>query len=262
VYAALTVGIVVTYQGTGVINFAAGSMVTIPLFVYDDLKNGKLTLPLPWIPSVHVGTPPTWAAVLVALVVAALLGALVEFAVSRPLRGAPVLANVVAAVGVMLTLQAAAALKYGSSPRPLETVLPSGSITIAGVPVAKDWLWLIGITVVLGAGLAIWFRRSRTGLAVHAAAENERAAAFARLSPNTLGMLTWTVAGVFSTLILVLAGPAIGVLNPTNLTLLVVPALAGALIGRLGSVWMGLIGALALGVLNAESQFVPQTKAW
>ncbi|MDP9094590.1 MAG: ATP-binding cassette domain-containing protein, partial [Actinomycetota bacterium] len=108
----------------------------------------------------------------------------------------------------------------------------------------------------------IWFRRSRAGLAVQAVAENERAAAFARLSPNTLGMLTWTLAGVFSTLILVLAGPAIGVLNPTNLTLLAVPALAGALIARLSSVWVGVIGALALGVLNSESQFMSQTKAW
>ncbi len=262
VYAGLTVGIVVTYQGTGVINFAAGSMVTVPLFVYSDLKNGKLTLPLPWVPSVHVGTPPTWAAVLVSLAVAALLGALVELAVSRPLRGAPVLAKVVAAVGVMLTLQAACALKYGDEPRPLETILPSGSVSIGGATVAKDRLWLIGITVVLGVALAVWFRRSRAGLAVQAAAENERAAAFARLSPNTLGMLTWTLAGVFSTLILVLAGPAIGVLNPTNLTLLVVPALAGALIARLRSVWMGLVGALALGVLNAESQFMSQTKSW
>ncbi len=262
VYAALTVGIVVTYQGTGVINFAAGSMVTVPLFVYDDLRNGKLTLPLPWVPSVHVGTTPTWAAVLVALLVAALLGALLEVAVSRPLRRAPVLAKVVAAVGVMLTLQAAVALKYGTEPRPLETVLPSGSVTIAGVAVPKDRLWLVGITIVAGATLAIWLRRSRAGLAVRAAAENERAAAFARLSPNTLGMLTWTLAGVFSTLILVLAGPAIGVLDPTNLTLLVVPALAGALIARLSSVWVGLLGALVLGVVNSESQFMSQTKAW
>jgi ABC-type branched-subunit amino acid transport system ATPase component/ABC-type branched-subunit amino acid transport system permease subunit len=262
VYAALTLGIVVTYQGTGVINFAAGSMVTVPLFVYDDLRNGLFTLPLPWIPSVHVGKLPTWTAVLASLVIAALVGAVIEVAVSRPLRGAPVLAKVVGAVGVMLTLQAAMALKYGSTPRPLQTVLPSGSTRIAGVSAATDRLWLIGITVVLGAALAIWFRRSRAGLAVQAASENGRAAAFARLSPNRLGMLTWTLATVFSTLILVLAGPAIGVLNPSNLTLLVVPALAGALLGRLSSLWLGLIGALALGVVNSELQFMSQTKAW
>ena len=262
VYAALTLGIVLTYQGTGVINFAAGSMVTVPLFVYDDLRNGLFTLPLPWIPSVHVGKLPTWTAVLASLVIAALVGALAEVAVSRPLRGAPALAKVVAAVGVMLTLQAAMALKYGSTPRPLPTVLPSGSTRIAGVSAATDRLWLVAIAVVLGAVLVTWFRRSRAGLAVQAASENERAAAFARLSPNRLGMLTWVVATVFSTLILLLAGPAIGVLNPSNLTLLVVPALAGALLGRLSSLRLGLIGALALGVLNSELQFMSQTKAW
>ncbi|MFT3853618.1 MAG: hypothetical protein QM733_12890 [Ilumatobacteraceae bacterium] len=44
VYAALTMGIVVTYQGTGVINFAAAAMATVPLYVYDELKHGKLGL--------------------------------------------------------------------------------------------------------------------------------------------------------------------------------------------------------------------------
>ena len=62
VYAALALGIVVTYQGTGVINFAAAAMATVPLFVYDDLKHGKLTLPLPWVPSFEWGTAPTWLA--------------------------------------------------------------------------------------------------------------------------------------------------------------------------------------------------------
>ena len=58
VYAALSMGIVVTYQGTGVINFAAAAMATVPLYVFSDLQAGKLTLPLPWIPSARIGKPP------------------------------------------------------------------------------------------------------------------------------------------------------------------------------------------------------------
>src|SRR5262249_34235912 len=69
VYAALSLGIVVTYQGTGVINFAAAAMATIPLYVYDDLRHGQLTLPLPWVPSIDWGPPPTAVAVLVALAI-------------------------------------------------------------------------------------------------------------------------------------------------------------------------------------------------
>ena len=68
VYAALTMGIVVTYQGTGVINFAAAAMATIPLYVFSFLEEGELRLPVPWLPSIDVGPPPTWVSVVIALV--------------------------------------------------------------------------------------------------------------------------------------------------------------------------------------------------
>ena len=51
-------------------------------------------------------------------------------------------------------------------------------------------------------------------------------------------------------------------LTPGNLTLLVVPALAVALIARLSSLWIALIGALALGVLQSELLFLSSTKDW
>jgi ABC-type branched-subunit amino acid transport system ATPase component/branched-subunit amino acid ABC-type transport system permease component len=261
IYAALAQGIVLTYQGTGVINFAAAAMATVPLYVFSDLEKGQLTLPLPWIPSYDFNVP-TWLEVLIALGVAAVLGAAVQVFISRPLRNAPVLAKVVAAVGVMLTLQASLALKYGTDARVRTALLPSGDVTIGGAKVAVDRLWFIGLVVVLGAGLSLWFRYSRTGIAIQAAAENERAASFARLSPNMLGMVTWVLSTVFVSFILICAGQAIGALTPVNLTLLVVPALAGALLARLASLWIALVGSLALGVVQSELQFLSNTKDW
>ena len=262
VYAALSLGIVVTYQGTGVINFAAAAMATVPLYIYSELRAGRLTVPLPWIPSIDVGHPPTWICVVAALVSAALLGALIQALVSKPLRTAPVLAKVVAAVGIMLTLQAGVAMKYGTTARPLLPILPTGNVKALGASLPKDRLWLIAITVVVGGAVAVWFQRSRTGLAVQAASENERAASFARLSPPRLGMVTWVLASVLTALILILAGPGVGVLQPSNLTLLVVPALAAALIARLRSLWAALGGALALGIAQSELQFLSATKSW
>ena len=54
IYVGLTMSIVLTYQGTGVINFAAAAMATVPLYVFSDLETGKLTLPLP-LPSFDSG---------------------------------------------------------------------------------------------------------------------------------------------------------------------------------------------------------------
>src|SRR3954468_3179324 len=153
VYAALSMGIVLTYQGTGVINFAAAAMATVPLYVYSDLKLGKFHLPIPWLPAFDITPPPTWLAILISLAVAAILGALVQVLVSRPLRSAPVLAKVVAAVGIMLTLQAALSLKYGTDARPTTTVLPSGTVKLGGAILGIDRLWFIGMGVVLCAGL-------------------------------------------------------------------------------------------------------------
>jgi len=262
VYAGLTMGIVLTYQGAGFINFAAAAMATVPLYVFSDLQAGLLTLPVPWLPSYDVGSLPVGVQLAIALAVAAGLGALVQVAVARPLRSAPVLAKVVAAVGLLVTLQAAVALKYGTDLRRPEVLLPTGTVRIAGFPVPVDRLWFVGVVVVLGAGLAIWFRRSRTGLAVQAVAENERAASFARLAPQTLGTVTWVLATVVVSFVLILAGPVIGVLTPGNLTLLVVPALAAALIARLSSLWVALVGSLALGVLQSELVFMSSTKDW
>ncbi|GEL21766.1 ABC transporter [Pseudonocardia sulfidoxydans NBRC 16205] len=262
VYASIALSITLTYQGSGVINFAAGAMATVPLYVFDDLRNGVFSLPLPGVPSVEVGEQPVWLAVLLGIVVAAVLGLLVELLISRPLRRAPVLAKVVAAVGVMLTIQAAVALKFGSDARSMTAVLPTGSVSVGGIQVPTDRLWFAGIVILAGAGLAIWLRRSRVGLAVQAAAENQRAAEFARLSPNVLGIVTWVVSSVFVALTMMLAGPAIGVLTPGNMTLLVVPALAAALIGRMSSLWAALAGGLGMGVLVAELQFLSQTKTW
>ncbi|MEU9888895.1 ATP-binding cassette domain-containing protein [Sphaerisporangium sp. NPDC051011] len=263
VYAALTLGVIVSYQGAGVINFAAAAMATVPLFVFDDLTKGRLTLPLPWVPSLDLGEPPPMAiSVLVALLVAAAIGMLVELCVSRPLRNAPVLAKVVGAIGVMLTLQSVVGLKFGTDARSRVPLLPTGVVEIGGAKVPLDRLWLIGVVVVLGLLLALWSSKSRAGLAIQAAAENERAAAFARLSPYRLGMLTWVLASVFTALVMILAGPATGVLTPDILSLLVVPALAAALIARLRSIWWGLVGALALGVVQSELQFLSKTKPW
>ncbi len=261
VYASLSMGIVLTYQGTGVINFAAAVMATVPLYVFSDLEAGQLTLPIPWLPSYDMNVP-TWVEIVIAMLVAAALGALVQVAVSRPLRTAPVLAKVVAAVGIMLTLQAGLALKYGTEARPRKAMLPTGTVKIGGANVAVDRLWFIAVVVVLGVALAAWFRWSRTGLAIQAAAENERAASFARLSPQTLGMVTWVLATTFVSFIAILAGQSIGVLTPVNLTLLVVPALAGALIARLSSLWLALVGSLALGVVQSELTFLSSTKDW
>ncbi len=128
--AAIGLGVVLTYRGSGVVNFAAGAMAAYVAYVYNDLRStGDLFLPplpnpLPLIGTMldgagiaHVDMPsiPTrvslggpldfWTAFTLSLLLAALLGLLAHALVFRLLRQAPPLAKVVASVGVMLVLQ-------------------------------------------------------------------------------------------------------------------------------------------------------------
>ena len=80
-------------------------------------RAGRLTLPLPWVGSFEVGGLPTWTQVLIAIAVAAAVGAVVELLVSRPLRAAPAVAKVVASIGVLTTLQAAVARTHAGPGR-------------------------------------------------------------------------------------------------------------------------------------------------
>ncbi len=261
VYAALGAGLVVTFKGTGVVNFAIGAMAAVGAHVFDELdRSGRLLLP--WLPVVDTGDLPLAVDLLIAGLVAAALGLLAHVAVFGPLRAAPPLARVVASVGVMITLQAVLSLEYGTQGRPRSALLPSGSTEVAGAALPYERLTYMVLVVAVGAGLAAWFRFSRTGLAVRAAAENERSAALARLSPERLALLTWVLATVLTTLALIVAGTVAPVLGPFTWTLLVVPALAAALLGRLTSIGWTIAAGLGLGVTQSLLQYFSNTRAW
>ncbi|MEY4372614.1 MAG: hypothetical protein RL219_1383, partial [Actinomycetota bacterium] len=90
-YAAVALSMVLTYRGSGVVNFAQVAMVTYPAFEYVSLRErGELVLPfIPWRQPIKIADSMSfWPAFLGALVVAALLGYLIELLVFRSLRDA------------------------------------------------------------------------------------------------------------------------------------------------------------------------------
>ena len=120
IYAAVGLGIVVTYRGTGVINFATGTMAMWGAYVFDELRRtGDVVFPVVVIPhrlhlAHHVSFP---LAFLIAVASCGAIGVAVHFVVFRPLRNAPVLAKVVASVGILLVIQSLVVLQFGSTPR-------------------------------------------------------------------------------------------------------------------------------------------------
>ena len=100
VFAALALGLVLTFRSSGVINFATSSIALLTAYVYAYLRQGKIFSPIP-------GTSATydtghmfglWPAMILALLVACLVGLVLHLIVFRPLRTAPPVAKVVASL--------------------------------------------------------------------------------------------------------------------------------------------------------------------
>jgi len=265
IFAALALGLVLIYKATGVINFAAGAMGAWCAYVYNDLHTaGTLAFPVIGLPgSAHLfgsglGVVPS---LVVAALYGGLLGAATYLLVFRPIRTAPVLAKVVASVGVMLAVQALIVERFGDTPVVVDPILPASTVRIGNLGIPEQVFWLAGIVLVVTVGLTVWFRVSRTGLAMRAASTSEFSASLAGFSPNRLGAIAWTGASCLVGFLVVLATPIAG-LNDTSYTLYVVPALACALVGRLTSIGPAVLAGLGLGMVDAEITFLSSKPWW
>lgn len=236
VYAILGLGLVLVYRGSGVVNFANGAIAMFATFQYVEFVNGGMG---------------KWTAAGVTLALSAVGGVLLYFLVIRPLRTAPVLAKLVATLGILLALQAGAALIYGTGTQQVPALLPTETVQIFDVNFGRDRLWLFAITVVLAAVLWAVYRYTRFGLATQAAAESEKGAMSLGYSPDAIGAANWAIACLLAALAGMLIAPITSLSNIT-FTLLIIPALACALVGRFRSFSITAATGILLGILQSE----------
>jgi branched-chain amino acid transport system permease protein len=264
VYGALGLGLVLTYRASGVVNFAHGAMAMYATYVYVELRaTGDLVLPVVGVGSrLHLADEVPFAAALaVALAVAAAVALAAHVLVFQPLRHAPALGRVVASVGIMVALHAVVALQFGPANRAVAAVLPAEPVHLAGAVIPRDRLLLAAVVVLAGAGLRAGSRWTRLGLATRAAADDEVGAALLGWSPAALAAANWVLAGVLAALAGILVAP-ITALNPLTYSLLVIPALAAALVGRLSSFGLTVAAGLALGMAQSEVTGLQARYTW
>lgn len=263
-FAAIGLGVVVTYRGTGVINFATGTMGMWGAFVFDELnKNGDLILPVVIIPHrIHVGDHIGFSiSFSLAIASCVIIGLASHYLVFRPLRSAPVLAKVVASVGILLTIQSLVVMHFSSTPRSVNPILPSETVDVAGTSFPRDRLWLALVICVIGIILWAFFRFTKIGLATRASAENERAISLTGYSPQLLAAGTWVISSMTVATVITLSSPS-EVLSPLTYTFAIVPALAAALVGRMQSISITVVAGLLLGSFSSVVQNFTSKSWW
>jgi sulfate-transporting ATPase len=238
-YALFAQGAVLIYRGSGLVNFAQGAIGTFAAYLafLEMYGEGK---PLRLVP-----------ALIVAVLAAGAVGLLFQVVVLRALRGAAAIVRVIATIGLLGLLQAIIAKRWGLGNHRVESFLPHRVFDWSGYTVQEERLYLIGITVLLTAGLWAWTRYTRMGLAINASAQNERAVQTLGWSPDRLAALTWSIGGVLAGLAAVLAAPLTGLSAITFTIVVTVAGLGAALLGGFHSFPWTLVGGLIIGIGEA-----------
>jgi branched-chain amino acid transport system permease protein len=247
--AGIGLGVVVAYRGSGIINIATGAVAMVAGYSMWSLESDFF--------GVTLGTAP---AVVITLLASALVGVLMELLVFRPLRTAAPLAKLVASLGILLTLQAAMVLGFGTTSRQIPNLFPTDSVTVADVSIPVNRFWMAGIVIVLTLVLAALYRWTRFGLATRAASENEISGMLAGLSVNRLSMVNTVLASVVAGGMGIISAP-IAQADSTTLALFIVPALAAALFARFTSLWIACVAGLLIGIAQSLV-FYASTLSW
>jgi branched-chain amino acid transport system permease protein len=195
-------------------------------------------------------------------VVAGLWGGALYGLVFAPLRAASPVAKLVASVGVLLVLQSIITLHYGAQSQTVTATLSNASVHLpSGINVPVNQFILGGVVLVIAGVLWSIYKFTRVGLATRAAAEDERHLTLLGHSPTLIGGGNWVFAAMVVGLFAVLTAPINGAVDPSTITLLIVPALAAALLGRFSSFGAAAVGGLTIGMFQALIQYLG-TKSW
>ena len=256
IIAAFGLGLLITHQGSGVVNFGFGAMSAWAAYVYADLRRGAYPFPIPGLPDRYhfaggdVGF--RWA-MLLALLTAVVLGTVVYLLVFRPLFRAPALAKVVASIGLVIVFISLIERRFADAKgMRVKSILPDEPVTFAkGITLPRDGLWLAAVVIALGAGLWAASRYTRLGLVTRAAAENEKGAVLLGYSPTFLAGASFVLTSLVGAFVAILAAPMIQLSSGIFTFLYLIPALGAALIGRFRYVWPTVITGFAIGMVQS-----------
>ncbi|HEV2311314.1 MAG TPA: ABC transporter permease, partial [Acidimicrobiia bacterium] len=240
VFALVAIGLVLTYKTSGVFNLAFAAQAYASAAVYYELRanDGWSNLP---------------AFVVAVIIVAPLLGLVLDRLLFRYLRTAPTVAKLVVSLGLLVAIPEVVDLWFGSGNAfGPPTIWPTqfaiyrfGSYAIDGNEAAT-----MIATVVSVVGLTLLLRYSTIGLRMRAVVESPRMTALTGINADRVSGFAWMLSSLFAGLAGVLLAPLFDQLSSANFTVLLVAAIAAAAFARLTSIPLALLGGLLLGILQ------------
>jgi branched-chain amino acid transport system permease protein len=234
IYGLIALGFVLIYKATEMVNFAQGDIMMLGGFA-------AFTF-IAWL-----GLP-YWIGGLLAIIITAAFGYLLDAVVLRRVIGQPQFAVVMLTLGLGFIFRAAAGITWGYDSVGFNTPFTNKTVNIGGLVLGEDNLSIIVGTVLLCIVLYLFFSKTRLGVAMQAASQNQLAAYYMGIPVRTIFSLIWAISAGVACLAGILLSPVSMI--DVNMGGLAIKAFAAAVIGGFGSIPGSLIGGVIVGIVE------------
>jgi branched-chain amino acid transport system permease protein len=241
IYACMALAIVMIYQAIDHLNFAQGEMAMFSTFIAWQLMQWGI---------------PYWGAFVLTVGISFIAGVVIERVIFKPLHGAPVFSHIVVFIALFAILNSAAGFIWDYTIKPFPTPFGQHPLFGNGLMSAHD-AGMIATTLIVLTLLYLFFRHTRIGLAMRAAAANPASARLVGIRVGWMVALGWGMAAAIGAVAGMLIAPVV-FLEPNMMLSILLYGFAGAVVGGLTSPGGAVIGGFAVGVIeNLAGTFIP-----
>lgn len=255
IYGLLAVGFSMVYGIARLVNFAYGPVFmcsTYLLFFFGTLM--------------YSITDAAWVALMFALICAcaltALLSVIIEKIAYKPLRSAPKVSVVVSSVGVGMVLEYLVLTFIGPNPKRMPTFVDNVRFNVGGVNFGLTTIIIVLVAVATMIVLSLYIKKSRTGIALRAVAEDGLAASFMGISSNWMVSVAFILSAIMATIGASLYGMAYPTFSPYFGEQINWWAFTAAVLGGIGSIKGAILGGFLLAAVNVYSPMFLPTSSW
>jgi len=241
IYACMALAVVMIYQAIDHFNFAQGEMAMFSTFIAWQLMEWGF---------------PYWAAFFLTIAISFAAGVAIERSIFRPLHNAPVMSHVVLFIAIFVIINSFAGFIWDFNIKAFPTPFGTRPVLGQGLLSAHD-AGMIAVVLILLLLLFVFFRYTRVGLSMRAAAANPESAQLVGVRVSWMLALGWGMAAAVGAVAGMMIAPVV-FLEPNMMLSILLYGFAGAVVGGLTSPLGAVIGGFSVGVIeNLAGTFIP-----
>lgn len=239
-YGVVAMSFVLIYKSSMVVNFAQGEFLLVGAWICWWLL---AQFPLPF-----------YASFLFTLLFMSIFGILIQIVVLRPLIGEPVISIIMVTIGLSIFFQAIMKWMFGVFAQPFPEIFASKSILIFGLNIQTVYVMSGLISIFIMISFAIFFKKSKLGLAMRATAYDQQASQSLGVSVKEVFSAAWAI----SALVSAVAGVVFGIVNgvSSGISIIGIKVFPAVILGGLDSVLGAVLGGLVIGILENLAQYI------